>query len=87
MPQFRVQRSNTHFFFFKFFLQFFLTQCERHKKQERGRDKNKNANNRIQDANKNETRWNIVYESASIVHFKNRIELLEELKVGIFWFP
>lgn len=33
------------------------------------------------------TRWNIVYESASIVHFKNRIELLEELKVGIFWFP
>ena len=33
-----------------------MTQCERHKKQEQGRDKNKNANNRTQDANKNETR-------------------------------
>ena len=56
MPQFRVQRSNTHFFFQIFFAIFFLTQCERHKKQEQGRDKNKNANNRTQDANKNETR-------------------------------
>ena len=59
MPQFRVQRSNTHFFF-KISATFFLTQCERHKKQEQERDKNKNknknANNRTQDANKNETR-------------------------------
>ena len=41
-----VFKDQTPTFFFKFFLQFFLTQCERHKKQEQGRDKNKNANNR-----------------------------------------
>ena len=60
MPQFRVQRSNTHFFFKIFATFFFDTKCERHKKQEQERDKNKNknknANNRTQDANKNETR-------------------------------
>ena len=44
------------FCFSNFFCNFFLTQCERHKKQEQGCDKNKNANNRTQDANKNETR-------------------------------
>ena len=44
MPQFRVQRSNTHFFFSNFFAIFFDTKCERHKKQEQERDKNKNKN-------------------------------------------
>ena len=60
MPQFRIQRTNTHSFFFKisitFFSLFFDTKCERHKQQEQERDKNKNknANNKTQDANKND---------------------------------
>ena len=52
MPQFRIQRTNTHFFFFKVSATFFLTQCERHKQQEQECDKNKNTNNKTQDANK-----------------------------------
>ena len=68
MPQFRIQRTNTHSFFFKisitFFSLFFDTKCERHKQQEqeqeqerdKNKNKNKNANNKLQDANKNETR-------------------------------
>ena len=46
MPQFCVQRSNTHFFLKKNFCNFFFfdTKFEIHKKQEQECDKNKNKN-------------------------------------------
>ena len=55
MPQFRIQRTNTHFFFqnfSNFFFFFFDTKCERHKQQEQecDKNKNKNTNNKTQDA-------------------------------------
>ena len=50
MPQFRVQRSNTHFFFSKFLQLFFLTQSV---KDTRNKNKNVTRTRTKQDVNKN----------------------------------
>ena len=65
MPQFRVQRSNTHFFFFKISATFFLTQSV---KDTRNKNKNKNAINRTHDANKKtNNRTRIKHEPGQIL--------------------
>ena len=78
-----VFKDQTPTFFFKFFLQFFfLTQCERHKKQEQEqkRDKNKNKNETKtqtrtqQDANKKtNNRTRTKHEPGQITKKNNRI--------------
>ena len=73
MPQFRVQRSNTHFFFQNFATFFFDTKCETHKKQEQERDKNKNKN-------ANNTTNNL---KTTIQHVKHKIEVSLKLPLSI----